>query len=109
LRELISELFDTAGFPRRWDCGHWTAAHGWVHIVADVSIFAAYAAIPAVLGHFAIRRKDVPFLPVFWLFAAFIFFCGVGHLIEDILVGHGRGAHADRPPGSCAARHEQNQ
>src|SRR5262249_10265764 len=67
----------------RWYCGNWTAAHGWLHILSDIAIFGAYAAIPAVLVLFALRRrKDIPFLPIFWLFAGFILFCGTGHLIE---------------------------
>ena len=83
--DLLSALFDTDEFPRRWDCGPWTATHGGVHIASDVLIFAAYTAIPVVLAYFVLRRKDVPFLPVFWLFAAFILSCGVGHLIEASL------------------------
>lgn len=83
--DLLSALFDTDEFPPRWDFGPWTAIHSWVHITSDVSIFTAYVAISAVLGYFAFRRKDVPFLPVLWLFAAFILFCGVGHLIEASL------------------------
>ena len=59
--DLLSALFDTAEFPRRWDCGPWTATHGGVHIASDVLIFAAYTAIPVVLAYFVLRRKDVPF------------------------------------------------
>jgi hypothetical protein len=29
-----------------------------------------------------LRRKDIPFPRVLWLFVAFIFACGFGHLIE---------------------------
>ena len=78
----LGKLFDTAGFMPRWDCGNWSGPHGWTHIIADGAIFGAYTAIPCVLGYFIVRRRDVPFLPVFWLFAAFIFFCGFGHLVE---------------------------
>jgi len=39
-------------------------------------------AIPATLAYFIFRKKDVPFLPIFWLFAAFIFSCGTTHLLE---------------------------
>ena len=79
------ELFDTADFPARWYCGSWSAIHGWTHVAADVAIFGAYAAIPCALLYFAQRRRDVPFLPVFWLFGAFIFFCGFGHMVEATL------------------------
>lgn len=77
-----SELFDTTGFPARWHCGRWTDLHGWLHIVADLSVFGAYFAIPIALVVLARRRRDLPFLPVFWLFAAFILACGFGHLVD---------------------------
>ncbi|MFN4258306.1 MAG: ATP-binding protein [Gemmataceae bacterium] len=80
--EWISRLFDTSDFPARWHCGNWSSWHGWTHIVADMAIFAAYTAIPCVLAFFILRRRDVPFLPIFWLFVAFILFCGIGHLVE---------------------------
>lgn len=81
-------LVDTSGFPARWHCGSWTVAHGWVHILADLSIFGAYAAIPAVIAFFALRRKDLPFPRLAWLFVAFIASCGVGHLVEATIFWH---------------------
>lgn len=81
-------LFDTSEFPARWTCGQWTELHGWIHIVADSLIFGAYMAIPLLLAFFAFRRRDIPFLPIFWLFAAFIFSCGFGHLVEATLFWH---------------------
>jgi PAS domain S-box-containing protein len=56
--------------------------HGWIHIVSDLAIFAAYVAIPCVLLYFIGRRRDVPFSRIFLLFGAFILSCGAGHLIE---------------------------
>jgi signal transduction histidine kinase len=83
--EFFSQLFDTTDFPQRWHCGNWSAFHGWVHVVSDFLIFGAYTAIPCVLGYFVVRRRDVPFLPIFWLFVAFIFSCGFGHLVESTI------------------------
>lgn len=79
------DLLDTADFPARWQCGKWTALHGWIHIASDLAIFAAYFAIPAAIGYFVVKKQDVPFPRIFWLFAAFIAFCGLGHLIEATL------------------------
>lgn len=53
--------------------------------MSDLAIFGAYAAIPVALVLFISKRKDVPFNSLFWLFAGFILFCGVGHLIEASL------------------------
>jgi len=84
--EFLSKLFDTEGFPPRWNCGTgWTEAHGWLHIVSDIATFAAYVAIPCVLVYFMRKRPDLPYPKVFWLFCAFIFSCGTVHLIEATL------------------------
>jgi branched-subunit amino acid ABC-type transport system permease component len=86
--QRISLLFDTSDFPARWTCGSWSSLHGWTHVIADLAIFGAYLAIPLVLAFFVLRRRDLPFLPIFWLFAAFILSCGIGHLIEATIFWH---------------------
>lgn len=83
--DFFRKLFDTSDFPARWHCGNWSDGHGWLHILSDVLIFAAYMAIPIVLAIFIRRRRDLPFPRVFWLFVAFIAFCGIGHLVEAII------------------------
>ncbi|MEW4451517.1 ATP-binding protein [Bremerella sp. JC817] len=82
------QLFDTNGFPARWDCGSVWAEEpgvGWLHIVSDLAIFGAYLAIPICLAYFLIRRRDLPFPTLVILFAMFIVSCGVGHLVEAII------------------------
>lgn len=86
--DFLTRLFDTTGFPPRWNCGSaWgeSPGIGWLHIVSDILVFGAYTAIPFVLVYFIRKRPDVPFPRVFWLFGAFIFACGAGHLIESTL------------------------
>ena len=85
--QLITNLFDTTGFPPRWQCGSgWTESLGWLHIVSDVLIWGAYVAVPIVLSYFIVKkRRDLPFSRIFILFGAFIFACGFGHLIEAII------------------------
>ena len=83
--DFITHLFDTSSFPRRWDCGAWTAGQGWLHICSDLGVWSAYVAIPCVLLYFLLRRKDIPFRGVFVLFGAFILACGTTHLMEAII------------------------
>ena len=81
--DFVGILFDTEGFPPRWECGDaWTALHGWTHIISDIATWGAYTAIPLVLMYFVLRRKDLPFPRLFWLFAVFILACGTSHLME---------------------------
>lgn len=80
-------LFDSTGFPPRWDCGPGWAEYpwlGWLHIISDVAIWSAYLAIPAVLAYFLSRRGDLPYRRIIWLFSAFILVCGMTHLLEVI-------------------------
>ncbi len=83
--ELFTRTFDTDDFPARWYCGVWSDAHGWTHIVSDALIFLAYFTIPALLIYFTKKRKDTPFRPIFYWFAAFILTCGLVHLSEAII------------------------
>jgi PAS domain S-box-containing protein len=83
--DFLTHLFDTSGFPPRWQCGNWTTGHGWLHVLSDLGVWSAYVAIPFVLGYFVVRRRDVPFRTVFWLFGAFILACGTTHLMEAVI------------------------
>ena len=78
-------LLDTAGFPPRWECGVWTAAHGWTHILSDFAIWLAYLSIPAVLLWVARKRPDFPFRHLFAMFGLFIVACGFTHFLEAII------------------------
>jgi signal transduction histidine kinase len=80
--DFLKQLLDTRDFPARWYCGVWSAELGWLHIVSDLAVFGAYMTIPVLLLYFIRRRRDVPFIPIFWLFGAFIAACGTTHLIE---------------------------
>jgi len=88
MANVIAGLLDTTGFPARWHCGIWSDALGWLHIGSDIAIFGAYTAIPLVLAYFVMRKRDVPFPKIFWLFVAFIFTCGFGHLLEAVIFWH---------------------
>ena len=55
---------------------------GWLHITADVALWLAFLAIPAVLFYFASRRPFVPYRWLLLLFAALMVACGTVHLIE---------------------------
>jgi signal transduction histidine kinase/ActR/RegA family two-component response regulator len=83
--DFLSQLFDTTGFPARWQCGTWSDGHGWLHILSDLGVWSAYFAIPCILVYFVVNRRDIPFPTIFWLFGAFILACGTTHLMEAII------------------------
>jgi chemotaxis family two-component system sensor kinase Cph1 len=80
--DFFAGLLETSDFTARWNCGNWTRALGWLHIVSDIAVWSAYTAIPVVIVFFMLRRRDMPFPKVFWLFGTFIFACGATHLVE---------------------------
>ncbi|QJD95201.1 hypothetical protein HH214_04565 [Mucilaginibacter robiniae] len=85
ITDFFSKLFDTHDFPARWHCGNWTDFHGWLYILSDLGIWAAYFAIPILLVRLIIRRKDVPFQGITLLFLAFVLLCGLTHLIDAVI------------------------
>ena len=85
IREFFSGLFEDGDFPARWSCGSWSPFHGWLYIASDVAIWLAYFIIPVILLMFIQKRRDVPFLPIFSLFGAFIILCGTTHIIDVVL------------------------
>lgn len=82
--EFFTGLFGTESWPARWFCGEWSSFHGWLYICSDLAIWAAYFTIPFFLGVIIVRRKDLPFHGVFWLFVVFILACGTTHLIDAL-------------------------
>ena len=83
--EFFSGLFSTDNWPPRWICGEWTSFHGWLYIFSDIAIWLAYFIIPVIIIYFIEKRRNLPFLPVFWLFGAFIILCGSTHLLDALM------------------------
>jgi signal transduction histidine kinase len=82
---FFSEILSTKNFPARWYCGDWTDFHGWLYILSDLLIWAAYFLIPIFLVKVALQRKDFPFPHAIWLFVAFIVLCGTSHFIDAVI------------------------
>jgi signal transduction histidine kinase/AmiR/NasT family two-component response regulator len=82
---FFGNLFNTSTYPPRWECGSWSTLEGWLHIVSDLMIFAAYFAIPVALVYFILKRRDFPFHSIFFLFGGFILLCGLTHAVEAII------------------------
>lgn len=85
LNTFLQKLFETSDWPPRWICGEWSSFHGWLYITSDFAIWLAYFIIPVIIIYFIQRRPDIPFLPVFWLFGAFIIFCGTTHILDALM------------------------
>ena len=71
-------------------CYFWEPWLVWLHVISDSVIALAYAAIPAALIYFAIRRHDVdaPYRWMFTRFGVFIVACGATHVMEVWNIWH---------------------
>ncbi len=83
--DFFTKLLDTSDWPPRWYCGNWTDFHGWLYILSDIGIWAAYFAIPILLLTLLQKRSDIPFHKIFFLFVAFILLCGLTHLMDAVV------------------------
>jgi len=82
--DFFQKLIDSSDWPPRWHCGKWTEFHGWLYIISDLLIWSAYFSIPLIIIRYISKRKDIRFIPLYFLFAAFILACGSTHLLDAI-------------------------
>lgn len=70
-------------------CYLWQTPLVGLHVMSDLLIAIAYLSIPIMLSLFARRRwNNLLFSRILVLFAAFIIFCGAGHLLEIWTLWH---------------------
>lgn len=81
---FFTNLLGTDDWPARWHCGKWTDFHGWLYIISDLLIWAAYFAMPLVILKFIATKKYASFPRLYFLFAAFILACGLTHLVDAV-------------------------
>lgn len=82
--EFFQKLLDTTDWPPRWHCGKWTEFHGWLYIISDLLIWAAYFSIPIIILKFIVQKSNAQFVKLYILFAAFILACGGTHFLDAV-------------------------
>ena len=79
--DVIVSLLARNGYLPHGYCFTWRPELLWSMVGADAVIAAAYFSIPIGIISF-VRQRDEPALkPLAWLFSAFIFACGVTHVL----------------------------
>lgn len=69
-------------------CYLWKPGLVGLHVVSNAIISLSYFSIPLTLIYIVRKRRDVPFGKLFFLFASFIIFCGIGHLLDIWTLWH---------------------
>lgn len=59
----------------------------WFIIAGNALIALAYVLIPLGIIYIIRKRKDIIFQPIFILYAAFIFLCGLTHVAHIMFFG----------------------
>ncbi|MGB3509067.1 MAG: PAS domain S-box protein [Microcoleaceae cyanobacterium] len=86
--EFLSKIWDTGNFIPHGHCYLWQPELVWLHLLSDSFIALAYLSIPIALVYFIRKREDVPYPEIFILFSAFIFTCGLTHLMAILTLWH---------------------
>lgn len=84
----ISNLLAATTFMPHGTCYLWKPGLVGLHVVSNAVIALAYFSIPLTLIYIVRKRKDIPFGKLFFLFASFIIFCGIGHLCDIWTLWH---------------------
>ena len=79
---MIHDMIESASYMAHGYCLLWKPWLVALHAGSDFLIFAAYFAIPVAIWIFLGRRSDLELKSLALLFAAFIFLCGLTHLVQ---------------------------
>ncbi len=80
--DYLNNMLGKTGLPPHGFCLFWDEELVWTHVIADLVIGLSYFSIPVVLGLFVVKRRDLDFGWVAWLFVAFILACGATHFFS---------------------------
>jgi PAS domain-containing protein len=83
--DFLMDLFRSSDFKPLWQIGSWTSFHGWLYIISDLLIWAAYFIIPLIVSIY-IRRQgrktEINNLHV--VFAVFLLAGGATYLVDAL-------------------------
>jgi PAS domain S-box-containing protein len=81
---MLHELIDQAAYMAHGYCLLWKPWLVALHAGSDLLIFSAYFAIPVAIWIFVSKRPNIEMRGLARLFAAFILWCGLTHIISVI-------------------------
>ncbi len=82
MSKFLSDIFNTADLSPHGFCLLWRPELIWLHVTSDTIISLSYYSIPLALTYIIIKRRDIVFGWIFWLFSVFILACGTTHIFE---------------------------
>ncbi len=85
---FLSDIFSDSELSPHGICLLWRPELIWLHVISDFLIGLSYYSIPIALTYFVIKRRDIVFGWVLWMFAAFILLCGTTHFFSIWTLWH---------------------
>jgi signal transduction histidine kinase len=82
MMQFLADIFNNTDLSPHGFCLLWRPELIWIFILSDTVIVLSYYSIPLALTYFVIKRRDLVFGWIFWLFGAFILACGTTHVFE---------------------------
>ncbi|HNP43539.1 MAG TPA: PAS domain S-box protein [Panacibacter sp.] len=79
---FFANLFDSSSWTPRWLSGRWDNLTGWLYIISDLAVAAAYISIPIFILKYIRRKKSAQFIRLYYLFAAFLLCCSFTYLLS---------------------------
>ncbi|MBV8467376.1 MAG: diguanylate cyclase [Burkholderiales bacterium] len=86
MSNVFSQLFGAGAFVPHGYCFAWSPGLLNLFVVANSAICLAYFSLPIFLITLSRRRPDMRAGKMLWMFAAFIFLCGLTHLLDIITI-----------------------
>jgi PAS domain S-box-containing protein len=86
--EALWNIFSSADLTPHGFCLLWREDLLLLNAASDAAIGLSYYVIPVALTYFVLKRRDIAFGYLFWMFAAFILACGTTHLFEIWTIWH---------------------
>ena len=81
---MLQDIINRAAYMAHGYCLLWKPWLVAMHASSDILIFGSYFAIPVAIWIFLSKRTDLTLKPLAVLFAAFIFLCGLTHVIQAV-------------------------
>ena len=82
MSDIWNWLVNPTGLTPHGFCLTWAPGLIWIHAISDIVIGLAYFSIPVALTYFLIRRTDLEFRWMAYLFVGFIMACGMTHFMS---------------------------
>ena len=86
--QMLWNIFSSADLSPHGFCLLWREDLLLLNVASDAAIGLSYYVIPVALTYFVLKRRDIVFGYLFWIFAAFILACGTTHLFEIWTIWH---------------------